>query len=142
MAVQPVEARVYAKVVVIIATDMDIIEARREARRVAVDLGFRGSEPTLIATAVSELARNILVYAKSGSLTIDRIVRGPRTGLAIAAHDQGPGIVDVDLAMQDGYSTTKSLGIGLPGARRLLDEFEVRSQVGVGTTVNGVKWLP
>lgn len=131
-----------AKVVVEIRTDADIIEARHQARRVAIAVGFRGSEPTLIATAVSELARNILVYAKTGSLIIDRVVRGPRTGVSISAQDQGPGIVDVELAMQDGYSTTKSLGIGLPGARRLLDEFEIRSQVGVGTTVNGVKWLP
>ncbi len=129
------------KVVVEISTDADIIEARHQARKVALAIGFRGSEPTLIATAVSELARNILVYAKSGSLTIDRVVRGPRTGLSITAFDQGPGIADVALAMQDGYSTTRSLGIGLPGARRLLDEFEIRSQLGVGTTVNGVKWL-
>lgn len=131
-----------ADTAVSVQCDADIVEARQLARRVALETGFTGSTPTLIATAVSELARNILQYAGSGQIVIGVVRRGPRLGVSVCARDAGPGIASIELAMRDGYSTGGSLGIGLPGARRLLDEFEIQSELGCGTTVRGTKWLP
>ena len=106
----------------------------------ALQLGFRATDATLIATAISELARNILLYAKSGEIAIAPLERGESRGLTVVARDRGPGIVDTTRAMEDGYSTSGRLGLGLPGVRRLMDEFDLRSHAGEGTTVTVKKW--
>jgi serine/threonine-protein kinase RsbT len=127
---------------VAVASDPDIVVARQRGRAMALQLGFRTTDATLIATAISELARNILLYARSGEIVISAIERGERRGLEVAARDQGPGIASVTLAMQDGYSTSGRLGLGLPGVRRLMDEFDIRSDPGRGTMVTVKKWNP
>lgn len=123
-----------------IQSDADIIRVRHEARNLGRELGFSISDLTLIATALSELARNILEYAREGEIILSRALRDGQRGLAILARDQGPGIPDVQRAMQDGYSTGKGLGLGLPGTKRLMDEFEIESVVGKGTSVKVLKW--
>ena len=109
----------------------------------ALQTGFSISEATLIATAISELARNIVSYANRGSVTLQP-VHGSNgaSGLTIIASDSGPGIADINLALRDGYSSSGGLGLGLPGVRRLMDEFDVVSSSGSGTTVTVTKWLP
>jgi serine/threonine-protein kinase RsbT len=124
-----------------IASDTDIIVARELGRRSGKELNFTQTDLTIIATVISELARNIIVFAKSGSITVSKLKEGNRTGLNIMAEDNGPGIHDVFLAMQDGYSTGKGLGLGLPGVRRLMDEFEIFSETGKGTKVSVKKWV-
>jgi serine/threonine-protein kinase RsbT len=125
---------------VAINSDQDIVLARQKGRALATEFGFAAGDATLIATAISELARNIVSYAHKGQITL-KIVNGPsRQGLLIVASDNGPGIPDVRQAMRDGFSTSGSLGIGLPGVRRLMDEFEITSQLGRGTTVAVKKW--
>jgi serine/threonine-protein kinase RsbT len=115
-----------------IEADVDIITARQRGRDLGTELGLPKTELALIATAISELARNILTYA---------VEEGDgRRGIAVVARDEGPGIADIGLALQDGYSTSHSLGIGLPGVRRLMDEFEVTSEPGCGTVVRATKW--
>jgi serine/threonine-protein kinase RsbT len=123
-----------------VITETDILLARQEARSTAEAVGFRGSDLTLIATAISEITRNILVHAGEGSISIS-VIHRERPGIEIVARDHGPGIADIELAMQDGYSTVSSLGLGLPGARRLMDEFEVSSPPGGGLEVVMRKWL-
>src|SRR5258708_6461496 len=123
-----------------IRSDGDIVQARQEGRALAAPLGFRSSDLTLIATAISEVARNIVVYARQGEVQVSVVRRGGRSGIMVVARDEGPGIPDIALAMQDGYSTGRSLGLGLPGARRLMDEFEIVSTVGSGTTITMKKW--
>jgi serine/threonine-protein kinase RsbT len=125
---------------VAIRSDVDIIMVRQQARVLAKELGFSASNLTLIATALSELARNIVDYAGQGEIILSRINQGGHLGLVIIARDNGPGITDIERAMQDGYSTGKGLGMGLPGTRRLMDEFEITSGVGQGTTVKATKW--
>jgi serine/threonine-protein kinase RsbT len=120
--------------------ESDILAARQHGREVAERVGFGGSDLALIATAISEVARNIVVHAGGGAIMISELADG-RAGIEIVARDDGPGIVDIDLAMQDGYSTVSSLGLGLPGARRLMDEFTIESQDGHGTTVVMRKWI-
>lgn len=122
-------------------TEGDVVKARQKGRELATALGFSTTDQTLIATAISEIARNIVRYAGCGSIAFSRIERQGRPGIQIVATDQGPGIPDIELAMRDGYSTGKSLGVGLPGARRLVDELELVSSVGVGTTVTLRKWI-
>jgi serine/threonine-protein kinase RsbT len=107
---------------------------------VASGAGFTGSDLTVIATAVSEIARNIVKFARRGEFALAVTTEGDRTGLRVVARDSGPGIPDVARALQDGYSTYRGLGLGLPGARRLMDEFDVVSEVGTGTTVTMTKW--
>ncbi len=107
----------------------------------AKELGFSPTDLTVIATALSELARNIVEYARSGEIILSRVKYGGRCGLVIIARDHGPGIADIERAMQDGYSTGKGLGLGLPGTKRLMDEFEITSSVGQGTTVRVTKWV-
>ncbi|HET6464164.1 MAG TPA: anti-sigma regulatory factor [Nitrospiria bacterium] len=119
----------------------DIVSARQEGRTLAAQLGFSASELTLIATAISEVARNIIEYAKEGEIILQPIHTNPKRGILIVAKDEGPGIIDVERAMQDGYSSGKGLGLGLPGAKRLMDEFEIASEVGKGTTVKMKKWI-
>jgi len=123
-----------------IRADVDIISARQRGRDLGAELGFAKTELALIATAISELARNILTYAGEGEIEVAVQEADGRRGLLIVARDQGPGIADIALALQDGYSTSRSLGIGLPGVRRLMDEFEVTSEPGSGTVVRAVKW--
>ena len=123
-----------------IHSDADIVAARQVGRALATQIGFSGSDLTVIATAISEVARNIVRYANQGELILSIIRKGTRQGMQVVARDEGPGIADVELAMQDGYSTGNSLGLGLPGARRLMDEFEIDSAPGRGTTVILRKW--
>jgi len=120
--------------------DADIVTARHKGRELAVEVGFSGSDLTLIATAISEIARNIIIYAERGEIVFSIAQRGGKRGIVVVAHDDGPGIADIEQAMRDGYSTGKSLGLGLPGARRLMDEFEIVSELGKGTTVTMKKW--
>lgn len=123
-----------------IASDADVIEARRAGRALGQNLDFSSTDLVVVPTAISELARNILRYAGRGEIIITELRAGWRTGIEVVAADSGPGIVDVALALQDGYSSSGSLGLGLPGVRRLADEFEVQSTPGEGTVVRIVKW--
>ena len=123
-----------------ISKDADVVTARQKGRETAAQLGFSATEGTLIATAISEIARNIVKFAERGELLITTVVEAERQGVTIVARDVGPGIPDVHEAMQDGYSTYHGLGLGLPGAKRLMDEFEVVTEVGQGTTVTMTKW--
>lgn len=123
-----------------IATDVDLIEARRIGRSVAERLGFTPVEQAMVATAISELARNIIKFAGSGDVEVEGRFDAGRPGVTVRATDEGPGIVDVELAMQDGYSTGDGLGLGLPGVRRLMDEIHVDTRLGKGTTVTATKW--
>jgi serine/threonine-protein kinase RsbT len=125
---------------VAIDRDVDIVTARQLGREMAAAAGFTGSDLTLIATAISEVARNIVVYAERGEIRLGRDTKNGRPGIVVVAEDNGPGIPDIQQAMQDGFSTGRSLGLGLPGARRLMDEFEIVSEVGKGTTVTMRKW--
>ena len=125
---------------VAINSDQDIVSARQKGRVMATELGFSSGDATLIATAISELARNIVSYASKGQITL-KVVNGlNRQGISVIASDDGPGITDIRQALRDGYSTSGSLGLGLPGVRRLMDEFEISSQPGQGTTVTVKKW--
>lgn len=123
-----------------IRDEADIMVARRRGRDLASQLRFSITDLTLIATAISEVARNILTYAGEGELRFEVIERHGRRGILVTASDRGPGIPDVAQAMQDGYSSGAGLGLGLPGARRLMDSFEITSIVGEGTTVVMTKW--
>ncbi len=123
-----------------ISSDGDVVTARQEGRALAVQLGFSGTDLALIATAISEVARNIISYAKRGEIILHHAEQGGKHGIVIVARDQGPGIRDIAQAMQDGYSSAKSLGLGLPGAKRLMDEFYITSEVNTGTTVTMTKW--
>lgn len=123
-----------------IRSEHDILTARQRGRELAAEVGFSGSDLTLVATAISEIARNIVDYAGRGEIEFSLVRDGGSRGIVVVARDEGPGIADVALAMQDGYSTKKSLGLGLPGARRLMDEFDVQSEAGRGTTVTMKKW--
>ena len=125
---------------VAIATDSDIVMARQEGRRLAARLDFSPSDLTVIAAAISEIARNIVTYATKGEVHFTLIEKNGRQGIVVVAIDQGPGIRDIGQALQDGFSTSGSLGLGLPGAKRLMDEFEVQSEPGRGTTVTMRKW--
>ena len=124
-----------------VASGADIVTARLEGRQLAAKAGFNGSDLTVIATAISELARNIVEYARHGEMSLGIVLEGNRRGLRMEARDQGPGIPNIELAMQDGYSTGRGLGLGLPGTRRLMDEFSIESKVGAGTTVTAIKWI-
>jgi serine/threonine-protein kinase RsbT len=123
-----------------IRSDLDIVTARVEGRELAKELGFGVIDQARIATAISELTRNIVQYAERGEAIMRPVEVGGRVGVEIICQDEGPGILDIDLAMQDGYSTSTSLGMGLPGAKRLMDEFEIESEIG-GTTIIIRKWL-
>lgn len=129
------------EIVVKVACDSDIVAARRGGREQAAQMGFSSTDSTLIATSISELARNIVIYAKEGTITIRRIDQGMRRGVVIVAHDEGPGIANVDQVLKEGFSTSGGLGLGLVGTRRLMDEFEIESQLGKGTRVTVKKWV-
>ena len=129
------------QLVVPIEHEGDIVSARQKGRQLAGAIGFASTDQTIIALAISEIARNILSYAKRGRVTLGRAESEGRKGIVVVASDDGPGIADIELAMRDGYSTAKSLGVGLPGAKRVMDEFEIVSALGQGTTVTMKKWL-
>ena len=129
-----------SELVMPIRNEVDVVIARQRGRALASKLRFSSSELTLIATAISEVARNIVIYAGTGEIVLRIVEQGQRRGLAVFARDRGPGIADIDRAMQDGYSTSHGLGIGLPGSKRLMDEFAVASEVGKGTVVSMTKW--
>ena len=122
-----------------IESDADIVLARKGARQLAARLNFTATEMTVVATAVSEISRNIVRFAERGEVFLE-LLDAPRPGLRVVARDTGPGIADVDRAMTDGYSTYRGLGLGLPGARRLMDEFDVATERGRGTTITMTKW--
>jgi serine/threonine-protein kinase RsbT len=122
---------------------VDIVTARQRGRQLALDLGFNGADVTLIAAAISEVARNIVDHAKCGEILMSPVTsanNGGKRGIQIIARDEGPGIRDVAQAMQYGYSTRKGLGVGLPGAKWLMDEFDIASEIGRGTTITMKKW--
>ena len=127
---------------VAIGSDQDIVVARQKGRSLALELGFSSGDATLIATAISELARNIVSYAGSGLVVLKDVQGSTRVGITVTASDNGPGIPNVSQALRDGFSTSGSLGLGLPGVRRLMDEFEIASQPGQGTKVVVKKWRP
>jgi len=125
---------------VAIRTDSDVVTARQQARALGAELGFSSTDLTLLATAISEVARNITAYAGEGEVALRVLQNSGREGIEVVASDEGPGIEDVELAMRDGFTTGAGLGLGLPGTRRLVDEFELRTQPGAGTVVRLVKW--
>jgi serine/threonine-protein kinase RsbT len=123
-----------------IQSDRDIIQVRQRGKEMAAEAGCSAGDQTVIAVAISEIARNIINYAKRGEIIITIVSTADRRGIVVEARDAGPGIADVSRALQDGYSTSGGLGLGLPGARRLMDEFEIHSALGEGTTVIMKKW--
>jgi len=123
-----------------ISEEHDMITARHLVRKLTIELGFSLVDQTRIITAVSELTRNALIYAGGGVLIIE-ILQGSNKGLKVTIKDRGPGIEDIEQAMTDGYSTGRGLGHGLGGSKKLVDEFEISSQIGKGTTVVVVKWI-
>ena len=125
-----------------IRQDGDIVAVRQAGREIAAALGFSVTDQTVIATAISEVARNILEHASGGEVRIGEIRERGRHGIVVVARDDGPGIPDVARALQDGFSTGRGLGMGLPGAKRLMDDLAVESSIGRGTTVRMVKWRP
>jgi serine/threonine-protein kinase RsbT len=133
-------AGVENEIYVPIASDQDVVVARHKGRGLAAELGFSASAATLLATAISELARNIVSYAGRGEIVLRATNNSDRPGVMVVARDKGPGIASIEQALRDGYSTSGSLGLGLPGVRRLVDEFEIVSEIGQGTTVTVRKW--
>jgi serine/threonine-protein kinase RsbT len=124
-----------------ISKDADVVTARQRGRETAARLGFSSTDLTLIATAISEIARNIVRFAERGDMVISRVDEGGRVGVTIVARDVGPGIPALAEAMLDGYSTYAGLGLGLPGAKRLMDQFDIVTELGKGTTVTMTKWV-
>jgi serine/threonine-protein kinase RsbT len=129
-------------IVVDIRNPDDIVEARKAGHHLALDLGFSLTDVTMIATAISEIARNITSYAGRGTVHLWVADREGRKALVVRAEDDGPGIADLERAMEDGYSTGRGLGMGLPGARRLMDRLIVESSLGHGTVIEMWKWVP
>jgi len=129
-------------IVVDIRKPDDIVEARKAGHHLALDLGFSLTDVTMIATAISEIARNITSYAGRGAVQVAVAEREGRKALVVRAEDDGPGIADIERAMEDGYSTGRGLGMGLPGARRLMDRLIVESSLGHGTVIEMWKWVP
>ncbi len=123
-----------------IRTDGDIVTARQNGRSLAMKIGLTSSDQAMVATVISELARNILEYAQVGEILLLEAHKDNRHGVVVIAKDEGPGIPDIEQAMQDGFSTHRGLGLGLPGSRRMMDEFEIASEVGKGTLITTTKW--
>ncbi|KAB2489999.1 anti-sigma regulatory factor [Priestia endophytica] len=124
-----------------IVTEWDIVAARQLGRNVSKELGFGTVDQARITTAISELARNIYLYTDKGQICIEKIFERGKSGLLIIAKDQGPGIADIRKVMEDGYTTSGGLGAGLPGVKRLVDQFDINSVVDEGTEIRAVKWL-
>lgn len=127
---------------IVVSTDSDIVVARQSGREMAEQIGCSSTDATLVATAISEVARNIVSHAGRGEVLIRSVDLEGRSGRAVevVARDEGQGIADVDRAMREGFSTGRGLGLGLPGAQRLMDEFEITSEIGVGTCIVMRKW--
>ena len=123
-----------------IQKEQDVVPFRNRVKEYAIKIGMSLVTQTKLITACSELVRNMLKYAGGGDTTIEVISKGRENGIRVIFEDKGPGIKDVTLAMKDGYSTGKSLGLGLPGTKRLVNEFDLKTEVGMGTTVSIVKW--
>lgn len=133
---------VNGKAVISIRTVMDIVTARQQGRELAMEIGFSQTESTLIATIISELARNIVLYARSGEIVLEKASSSDhQRGVVIVGRDNGPGIPDVQRALVGGYSTSGGLGLGLCGVRRMVDEFYIDTGTDKGTTVTAKKWL-
>jgi len=124
-----------------IATVADIVTARQQGRDMALHLGFSETESTLIATIISELARNIVLYAQTGQIVLERAHQDNLRGIIIISQDRGPGIPDIQRALVGGYSTSGGLGLGLCGVRRMVDDFHIDTESGKGTIVTAKKWL-
>jgi serine/threonine-protein kinase RsbT len=124
----------------LIRQDQDVVPFRNRVKESAVKIKMGLVNQTKLITAASELVRNMLKYGRGGNVLIEVVSRGREMGVRLVFVDQGPGIPDIELAMKDGYSTGKSLGLGLPGTKRLVNEFSIKSEVGVGTTVSVIKW--
>jgi RNA polymerase sigma factor (sigma-70 family) len=133
-------ASVAGEVRIPIQSDADVVTARKQGRELAAQAGFSGTELTIIATAISEIARNIVMFAERGEVVVSLVGENSRQGVSVVARDSGPGIPDLERALQDGYSGYGGMGLGLPGSRRLMDEFEITSEVDKGTTVTMTKW--
>src|SRR5580693_6405454 len=133
---------VAGEIVVAINHPDDIVGARKAGHQLALDLGFSLTDVTMIATAISEVARNITSYAGAGAIRVAVGDREGRQALVVRAEDEGPGIANIERAMEDGYSTGRGLGLGLPGARRLMDRLIVESAPGQGTVIEMWKWIP
>jgi serine/threonine-protein kinase RsbT len=131
---------VASEAVIPIHSDIDVVAARQKGRELATVLGFVSTDSTLLATAISELARNIIRYAKKGEILIASVQSGDRVGITVVARDNGPGIANISLAMQDGFYTSGGLGLGLPGVKRMMDEFHLVSDANNGTKVTIKKW--
>jgi serine/threonine-protein kinase RsbT len=129
-----------AEATIDVGCDADIVAARQQGRALAAKIGFNQVELTMIVTAISELARNIVLYAGRGQISLHIERNHHMTGIVVVASDNGPGIGDVKLAMQDGYSTSGGLGLGLPGIQRLMEECRIESAVGRGTTITVKRW--
>jgi serine/threonine-protein kinase RsbT len=125
---------------VVVRQDADIVLACQKGRALAEQVGVKGDSQVVVVIAISEVARNIVNYAGCGEIVFGIIGQNGRRGISIVARDEGPGISDIEKALEDGYSTGGGLGLGLAGAKRLMDEFEVRSQPGKGTTITMAKW--
>jgi RNA polymerase sigma factor (sigma-70 family) len=133
-------ATVAGEVRVPIDSDADVVTARKKGRELARQAGFSATDLTVVATAISEIARNIVMFAERGEIVVSLVGENDRQGVMVVARDSGPGIADLDRAVKDGYSGYGGMGLGLPGSRRLMDEFEIDSEVGRGTTVTMTKW--
>jgi len=142
LEVPPDDGRLVQSETLSVLADVHIAEVRERARKLSATLGFSPGEQAVIAAAVSEIARNIVRYARGGSMELRVLRLGARQGLRVIARDEGPGISNIPLAMQDGFSTSRSLGLGLSAAKRVMDEFAIVSRPGVGTLVAMTKWGP
>lgn len=123
-----------------VKAETDVVLVRQAVRTSAVQQGFTLVDQTKIVTAASEIARNTVIYGRGGTVRIEAVMDGVRKGLRLIFQDHGPGIADVDLALRDGYTTGSGLGMGLGGARRLVNEFTIESKPGAGTTVTLTRW--
>ena len=130
-----------AALVIDVREEADIAKARRAAHAAAADLGMDKYQQAEVEISTSELATNLFRYACDGTVTIERVEREGRVGISITSRDTGPGIADLSLAIQEGYSTSGSMGSGLPGVKRMMDEFDIASEQGKGTVVVAIKWL-
>lgn len=122
-------------------SEAGVVAARQAGRTMAEELGFSTIDQTLIATAISEVARNIIQYARTGDIAVTAVDRDSQRGIQVVAEDKGPGIPDVELALRDGYTTGRGMGMGIPGCRRLMDEFRITSELDSGTKIVMTKWL-
>jgi serine/threonine-protein kinase RsbT len=131
---------ILSKDIIEITREQDVVTLRNRVKELAVKIGMSLLGQTKLITAASELVRNMLRYAGGGKVTLEVVLRDKVTGVQLTFADDGPGIADIRLAMQDGYTTGKSLGLGLPGAKRLVNEFSIQSEVGKGTTITVIRW--